>query len=126
MTQAVTAEKAPKITAAKKSPAPSTQAPPKLPPKKASVKKIIQAQLAAVQASPKEKKDKLIRDSFTIPESEYVVLSTVKKACLNAAIEVKKSELIRIALGQLGQMSIPKLSSALKGLTKIQSGRPKK
>jgi hypothetical protein len=126
MTQAATAENNPKITAAKASTATSTQAPPKLPPKKTAVKKIIQAQLAAVQASPKEKKDKLIRDSFTIPESEYVVLSSVKKACLNASIEVKKSELIRIAIGQLGQMSIPKLTSALKGLTKIQSGRPKK
>lgn len=77
-------------------------------------------------AKIKPKKDKLIRDSFTIPESEYKVLADIKKTCLNAAIDVKKSQLIRIAIAQLSSMSATKLSAALKSLAVVPTGRPKK
>ena len=115
-----------KTVVAQTAPAKSTQTPPKLTAKKVMDKKVAIAKLEKAQVSPKAKKEKLIRDSFTMPESEYVVLSTVKKACLNASIKVKKSELLRIAIGQLSQMSIPKLSQALSSLTKVQAGCPKK
>lgn len=128
MSQAAVTEKETKTAAAKKAPVKPTPTPtpPKLPAKKAVDKKAVIAKLEKTLASPKVKREKLIRDSFTIPESEYVVLSTVKKACLNASIEVRKSDLLRIAIGQLSLMSMPKLTSALNGLTKIQTGRPKK
>jgi hypothetical protein len=126
MSQAAVTEKASKTTAAKKVPAKSAPTPPKSPAKKVIDKKAVIAKSEKPQASPKAKKEKLIRDSFTIPESEYVVLSSVKKACLGASIEVKKSELLRIAIGQLSQMSLPTLSDALNKLPKIQTGRPKK
>jgi hypothetical protein len=121
MSQAAVPEKAIKAPPTKKMPVKSALTPPKFPAKKA-----VAAKPEKTQASPKAKKEKLVRDSFTIPESEYVVLSSVKKACLEASIEVKKSELLRVAIGQLSQMSIPKLSNALNNLQKIQTGRPKK
>lgn len=126
MTQAAVIEKETKTAAVKKAPVKSTPTRAKLPAKKVIDKKVLIAKLEKTQASPKVKREKLIRDSFTIPESEYVVLSTVKKACLNASIEVRKSDLLRIAIGQLSLMSMPKLISALDGLTKIHAGRPKK
>jgi predicted transcriptional regulator len=126
MSQAAVTEVETKTAAVKKAPVKSTLTTPKLPAKKVTDKKALIAKIEKTQVSPKVKREKLIRDSFTIPESEYVVLSTVKKACLNASIEVRKSDLLRIAIGQLSLMSMAKLTSALNGLTKIQTGRPKK
>ena len=80
----------------------------------------------ATEGKAKVKKDVLVRDSFTMPQSEYQVLSLVKKACLQAGIEIKKSELLRIAVVQLAGLSVTKIASLQKGLNKIQAGRPKK
>jgi hypothetical protein len=74
----------------------------------------------------KVKKDVLVRDSFTMPQSEYQVLSLVKKACLQSGIEIKKSELLRIDVVQLAGLSVTKIATLQKGLNKIQAGRPKK
>jgi hypothetical protein len=126
MTQAAVTEKQTKTTVAKKASVKLAPPPVKLPTKKAISKKTTAAIADEPQATTNVKREKLIRDSFTIPESEYVVLSTVKKACLNASIEVRKSDLLRIAIGQLSLMSIPKLEIALNSLKKIQTGRPKK
>ena len=80
----------------------------------------------ATAGKAKVKKDVLVRDSFTMPQSEYQVLSHVKKACLQSGIEIKKSELLRIAGVQLAGLSVTKIATLQKGLNKIQTGRPKK
>jgi len=80
----------------------------------------------ATVGKTKVKKDVLVRDSFTMPQSEYQVLSLVKKACLQTGIEIKKSELLRIAVVQLAGLSVTKIATLQKGLNKIQAGRPKK
>jgi NDP-sugar pyrophosphorylase family protein len=80
----------------------------------------------ATTGKAKVKKDVLVRDSFTMPQSEYQVLSLVKKACLQNGVEIKKSELLRIAVVQLAGLSVTKIATLQKGLNKIQAGRPKK
>ena len=80
----------------------------------------------AVAGKAKVKKDVLVRDSFTMPQSEYQVLSLVKKACLQSGTEIKKSELLRIAVVQLAGLSVAKIATLQQGLNKIQAGRPKK
>jgi len=79
-------------------------------------------------AEPKEKlkKPKLVRDSFTMPEAEYAVLGEVKKACLKAGIEVKKSELLRVGVALIRQLDTAKLKEILAGLPALKAGRPKK
>lgn len=74
----------------------------------------------------KGKKVKLVRDSFTMPEAEYAALGEVKKACLKAGIEVKKSELLRAGVALVRQMDIDKLNGVLQSLTPLKAGRPKK
>ncbi|HJV49940.1 MAG TPA: hypothetical protein VJ652_00660 [Noviherbaspirillum sp.] len=85
---------------------------------------------AAAKAEPaakeKAKKIKLVRDSFTMPESEYAVLGEVKKACLKAGIAVKKSELLRVGVALLRQLDTGKLQEVLAGLPALKAGRPKK
>lgn len=74
----------------------------------------------------KIKKSKLVRDSFTMPESEYRVLEDVKKSFLKAGIAVKKSELLRAGVTLLNSMSPDKLRVVIAGLPTLKAGRPKK
>lgn len=77
-------------------------------------------------AKEKVKKAKLIRDSFTMPEAEYQVLDRVKKECLKAGIEIKKSQLLRIGVALISKMELASLKNALTALPPLKTGRPKK
>ncbi len=81
---------------------------------------------AAPEPKEKAKKAKLVRDSFTMPEAEYAALGEVKKACLKAGVEVKKSELLRIGVALVRQLDMAKLKEILAGLPTLKAGRPKK
>ena len=82
---------------------------------------------AAAAEVPKERarKPKLVRDSFTMPEQEYAVLGQVKKACIKAGFEIKKSELLRIGVALISQMDLATLQNVLSGLPQLKTGRPK-
>jgi len=71
-------------------------------------------------------KTKLVRDSFAIPEKEYAALVAVKKACLKAGLEIKKTELIRIGIALVNNLTTAKIKTAQAKLTQISAGRPKK
>lgn len=74
----------------------------------------------------KTKKAKLIRDSFTMPESEYALISALKKRCLAAGVSAKKSEILRAAVANLAKLSDASVVSALRRLEVIKTGRPAK
>ena len=93
--------------------------------KPAAVKKAPAAKAAAA-VKEKARKPKLVRDSFTMPEAEYEVLGQVKKACLKAGFEIKKSELLRIGVALISQIDLATLQNVLAGLPQLKTGRPKK
>jgi len=72
------------------------------------------------------KKPKLVRDSFTIPESDYALFATLKQRALAAGIEVKKSELLRASLTILAGLDDGALAKAIGQVNRIKTGRPKK
>ena len=74
----------------------------------------------------KVKKAKLVRDSFTMPEAEYAALSEVKKACLKAGFDVKKSELLRIGVALVRKMAMAVLKQEVSALAPLKPGRPPK
>ena len=78
-----------------------------------------------VQVKEKAKKAKLVRDSFTMPEGEYQVLSDVKKAFLKSGVSVKKSELLRAGVALIKNMELAKLNAVIAALAPIKAGRPK-
>lgn len=78
------------------------------------------------EAKDKPHKAKLVRDSFTMPHAEYAVLGKTKKICLQAGIEIRKSELLRIGVSLVGELGIAELRSRLALLTPLKTGRPKK
>ena len=91
------------------------------------VKSVAKAAPKAAEA-PREKvrKPKLVRDSFTMPESEYQVLVDLKKACIKSGFEVKKSELLRVGVALMQQADTAKLKQILATLPALKAGRPSK
>jgi hypothetical protein len=79
-----------------------------------------------LDARERARKPKLVRDSFTMPEQEYAVLGQVKKACLKAGFEIKKSELLRIGVALINQIDLVTLKTVLVALPQLKTGRPKK
>jgi hypothetical protein len=67
----------------------------------------------------------LVRDSFTMPEAEYAVFASAKQRCLQAGVEIKKSELLRIGMALVGQLDVATLQSVLASLPQLKTGRPR-
>jgi hypothetical protein len=72
------------------------------------------------------KKQKLVRDSFTIPESDYALFEALKQRALAAGVEVKKSEVLRAALVTLAKLEDAELIKTIGLVERIKTGRPKK
>jgi len=79
----------------------------------------------AEKTASKKSKHKVVRDSFTMPQSEYQKIALIKELCLKAGLPVKKSEVLRAGLNALCEMDAAQLKRALGGLEKIKTGRPK-
>ena len=102
-----------KTTAAK----PSAKPAPKLQAKSAE-------KLAEKAKLEKPKKPKLVRDSFTIPKTEYLVLDDLKLRANQLTRPVKKSELLRAGIKALAALSDAAFLSALDQVPAIKTGRP--
>lgn len=70
------------------------------------------------------KKERVIRDSFTLPSDDYESIAALKKRCLQLAVNVTKSEVIRAGLHALQQRSDNELLELINGLAKVKTGRP--
>jgi hypothetical protein len=73
-----------------------------------------------------EEKVKVVRDSFTMPQTDYNLISEIKQKALKAGLHVKKSELLRAGLQALAKLSTAQLKQTVSNLEKIKTGRPKK
>jgi len=81
---------------------------------------------AAGVKTPKAKKAKLVRDSFTIPKPEYLVLDELKQRAMKLSRPAKKGELIRAGVKALAAMSDAAFLTALTAVPTIKTGRPAK
>lgn len=86
--------------------------------------------MAEKQKKPKADKHgklarpKLIRDSFTMPEFDYVRIKALKTRLLNNGVETKKSEILRAGLLALEGLSDSQLQKVLSQVERIKTGRP--
>ncbi|WP_416559390.1 hypothetical protein ACHEXL_10475 [Limnohabitans sp. yimb22184] len=84
-------------------------------------------QATAAPAKPlKDKKVKVVRDSFTIPKAELLQIADMKKRALGLGVEIKKSELIRAGLQTLLSLTDANFKKALSSVPTIKTGRPAK
>jgi hypothetical protein len=70
------------------------------------------------------KKEKVVRDSFTMPKSDYEKIAALKQKCLEAGVSVKKSELLRAGLLLLESASFKRLLAAVSAVETVKTGRP--
>ncbi len=95
--------------------------------KKAAPRKVSKpaAPVPAPATKPsKVKKPKLVRDSFTMPKDEYVVIDSLKMRGGKLGQAVKKSELLRAGIKALAAMSDIQFKAALSNVPTIKTGRP--
>jgi hypothetical protein len=110
---------------AKTSPAKAPQAKPTQ--AKATQAKVSDKKKAAAPAKvAKEKKVKVVRDSFTLPKNELLQITEMKKRAMALGVEVKKSELIRAGLKALAGMADTAFKKAMAQVPTIKTGRPAK
>ena len=125
---------APAKPALKKSvsaPAPRPKAAVKKPVAKAPLSKVLAkaklektAKIERAEKAEKAKKPKLVRDSFTIPKAEYLVLDELKQRAAKLTRPAKKSELLRAGIKALAALSDAAFLTALARVPAIKTGRP--
>lgn len=74
---------------------------------------------------PALKKEKIIRDTFTLAEKEYLLIDKCKNKLLENKLSTTKSEILRMALVALDKCSNKELICCYESITKIKLGRPK-
>ena len=107
---------------ARKTAAPAKSAKAAAPRVRVAAKPVVVESPAAAAAKPKHK---LVRDSFTIPKSEYIVLEGLKLRAAKLSRPIKKSELLRAGISALHAMSDKAFLAALNGVPSLKTGRPK-
>lgn len=83
-----------------------------------------QASAAVPKKAPGAKKEKVLRDSFTMPKSDYAKIAELKQRCLESGVHIKKSEILRAGLLLLAAASPKQLLSAVSKVEAIKTGRP--
>lgn len=89
---------------------------------KAPLSKVLPATTPDKAAKPK--KTKLVRDSFTIPKAEYLVLEGLKQRAAQLTRPAKKSEVLRAGIKALAALSDAAFLMALEQVPAIKTGRP--
>jgi hypothetical protein len=124
------------VTAKKKATTPARKAAPAKPATRAAVKPPVRpaerptpksaAEPAKAPKPERPKKPKLVRDSFTIPKGEYVVLEQLKLRAIQTGTPAKKSEVLRAGLKVLAGMDDAAFVAALGAVPALKTGRPAK
>jgi hypothetical protein len=74
----------------------------------------------------KAKKIKLVRHSFSMPETEYAQFAVLKKRVADFGGKVKRSELVRAGIAVLSALDNVELTAAMARVERIKAGRPAK
>ncbi|AXF14136.1 hypothetical protein [Paraburkholderia caledonica] len=117
------AQAAPAEQSAADNPVP-TKAAPKA--KRAAASKQEDVKAQAEEKPRRARKEKVVRDSFTMPKSDYEKIAALKQKCLDAGISVKKSELLRAGLIMLEAAALKRLLAAVTAVEAVKTGRPAK
>lgn len=70
------------------------------------------------------KADKVIRDSFTMPTTDYESIGRIKLRAMKGGFGTNKSEILRAGLAVLDQMTDKELLRVFEKLPKVKPGRP--
>jgi hypothetical protein len=79
----------------------------------------------STDAGTAKPRQKLVRDSFTIPKGEYAVLGELKERAARLIRPVKKGELLRAGIVALNAMPDRVFLATLSAVPSLKPGRPK-
>lgn len=97
------------------------------PAKAAKAPKVSKEVKEVKEAKPaKPKKSRLVRDSYAMPEAEYLKIGELKKRAAQVGVEIKKSELLRCGIALLDALNEHELKAVLGRVERIKTGRPSK
>lgn len=74
------------------------------------------AEKKAKPESKRPNKARKVRDSYTMPATDYALLTELKKSCQQAGLQVKKGEILRAGLHMLAKQTSEDLLSAVKAI----------
>jgi hypothetical protein len=80
----------------------------------------------AKKAITKVAKEKLVRDSFTMPKTDHRLLKVLKQRGIDFGVNAKKSEIVRAGLKALTTLTDEALKVVLGSIPKLKLGRPRK
>ncbi|MBS3952513.1 MAG: hypothetical protein KGZ88_06160 [Methylomicrobium sp.] len=89
-----------------------------------SEKKTVTVTTAETTPEKSSKKNKVVRDSFSFPKSDYRKISELKAKCLTMGLQAKKSEILRAGLLLLETLSDEDLKHAIGQVENLKTGRP--
>ena len=92
----------------------------------AAVPETVTSEVVATSKGKRTKKEKVVRDSFTMPKSDYEKIAELKQKCLTAGVSVKKSEILRAGLLLLEAAAPKRLMAAVAAVEQVKTGRPAK
>ncbi|WP_250517805.1 hypothetical protein [Caballeronia sp. INDeC2] len=78
------------------------------------------------QKGKDRRKEKVVRDSFTMPRTDYEKVAALKQKCLEAGVHVNKSELLRAGLLLLEMALMEELFAVVSAVERVKTGRPPK
>jgi len=84
------------------------------------------AKPAKAEKPVRQKKPKLVRDSYAMPETEYAQIGALKKRLAGLGRETKKSELLRGGIALLAALNDAELTAVMGRIERIKTGRPAK
>jgi hypothetical protein len=79
-----------------------------------------------VQQAAGNGKDKVLRDTFRMPQGEYAILDALKQRAAKAGHPAKKSEVLRAGLKVLAAMGDLAFVTALAAVPPLKPARPAK
>jgi hypothetical protein len=82
------------------------------------------ASKSKAQENGAPKADKVIRDSFTMPATDYASIDRIKRRAMKSGIGTNKSEILRAGLSVLDRMPDKELLKVFEKLPKVKPGRP--
>lgn len=68
---------------------------------------------------------RVVREAFTIPETEHLQIETIRTQLLSQAIAVNKSEIMRAGLLLLAEADLDTQKKIFDRLERVKTGRPK-
>ena len=67
--------------------------------------------------------DKVVRDTFKMPEREYALIDVLKQRCRAFGVEIKKSEVLRAGLIAMRELSDARLGDVVRPLAAARTER---